>query len=80
MKKKESKKNSDQSAQPLFEVVIFALSIVLLIVGVHQTITVGFAKAYWIFMLMFCFLLLYTYKKGKRLMAEKEENPKKGQQ
>jgi len=74
---KKSKEKEGPDPQPVFEVILFSLSIVLLIVGVHQTMTLGFAKAYWLFMLMFTFLLLYTYLKGQRSIKAKEKAPKK---
>lgn len=77
MKAKKSNKTITSKPQPIFEVVVFSLSIVLLIVGVHQTITIGFASAYWIFMLMITFLLLYTFLKGKRVMKEETKSTNK---
>ena len=53
--------------------IILYLSAAFLIIGIHQTITLGFEVSYWIFMLTISMFLLY------RLMgtADKEKKEKK---
>jgi F0F1-type ATP synthase membrane subunit c/vacuolar-type H+-ATPase subunit K len=36
-----------------------------IIIGTHQTITVGFQESYWIFMLTFAIYLVFAYYRGK---------------
>ena len=40
--------------------IILSLSVAFFIIGVHQTITLGFEVSYWIFMLTISMFLLYT--------------------
>lgn len=49
----------------LIDVVLLSLAVAFFIMGVHQTITVSFAKAYWLIMLATVFLFAYTYRKKK---------------
>ena len=46
---------------------IIQLSVIFvgLIIGIHQSITVGFQESYWIFMITFVLYLVYAYQKGK---------------
>jgi len=48
-----------------FSTIILSLIIVGLIIGTHQTITVGFQESYWIFMLTFAIYLVFAYYRGK---------------
>lgn len=52
----------------IFQVVLIALSFVLLVIGIDQTISVGFKDSYFIFMFMIACFLGYTYLKGKENM------------
>jgi uncharacterized ion transporter superfamily protein YfcC len=53
--------------------IILSLSVAFFIIGVHQTITLGFEVSYWIFMLTISMFLLYTLV-GR---AEKDPSRKK---
>jgi len=44
-------------------VILLSLSAGFLIIGVHQTMTVGLMHSYWILMLSVCLLLLYKFVK-----------------
>ena len=62
MEEKTSKRN-------LVDIIVLALSVVALIVGVHQTIEYGFGNAYWLFMISVGLLLYQQIRKAK----EKQE-------
>jgi hypothetical protein len=49
----------------LFDVLLLSVAVALLIMGIHQTITVSFAKAYWLIMLSTMLLFTYLYRKRK---------------
>lgn len=49
----------------LFGIVTITLSAGFFIIGLHQTMTLGFPYSYWIFMLSISLLLLYKFKKDK---------------
>ena len=65
--KKIDKKNSKQKHTPqgLLGNILLALATASLIIAIHQSITVGFEKAYGIFMISFVFLLWNIYRKRK---------------
>jgi len=54
----------------LLDAIIFSLSIAFLIIGIHQTITVGFSFSYFFFMLSISLLLLYKLRKGKQKQSK----------
>jgi len=58
MVKKESPKSN--SRQKSF--VWLALAFALFVIGIHQSLTIGFQYSYWIFMLSISLLLLHRYK------------------
>jgi len=47
----------------LIDSIIFSLVIVTFIIGIHQTIMLGFEYSYWIFMLSVILLLLFKLRK-----------------
>lgn len=50
----------------IFQIVIFTFSTALFIIGIHQTMTLGFMHSYWIFMLSIALILWFKLrKKGK---------------
>lgn len=51
--------------------IVLSLSVAFLIIGIHQTITLGFEVSYWIFMLTISMFLFY------RLINNSEKNPDK---
>lgn len=56
----------------LFDIILFVLIFCTFIIGVDQSIVVGFAESYWIFMFSIALLFLYGYRKGQRQAHEKE--------
>jgi amino acid permease len=68
----------------LRDAILLSLSVALLIIGIHQTMVLGFQKAYWAIMLAIVFFFFYTLKKGKDAEPQDEENVtgsrKKGKQ
>jgi len=57
--------------------IIFSLSVVTFIIGVHQTMTFGIGNAYFIFMVSMGLLFLYRYRIAKGKEQEKVEEAKK---
>jgi 4-hydroxybenzoate polyprenyltransferase len=68
MKEEKSSKNN------LIDIIVLSLAAVSLIIGIHQTITVGFGESYWIFMLSIAFLL---YQQIRKVKKKQEENQPK---
>ena len=55
----------------IFAVILFAISVALLIIGLHQIMVNGFAESYWIIMFStFCF---FGYGYIKKNILSKEE-------
>jgi hypothetical protein len=48
----------------LTDIILFGLAVSFLFIGVHQGIKVGWAEAYWLFMLSTACLFLYGYRKN----------------
>ncbi len=48
----------------LLNTIILTLSVVLLVIGIHQTMLYGLSASYWIFMFCVGLLLLYKYRKA----------------
>ena len=51
----------------LLAIILFSLSVVLLIIGIHQVMLNGFADSYWIFMFSTFTFLGYGYVKNYKL-------------
>lgn len=49
---------------PLTSILLLALSIVFLIIGIYESITLGIGQAYWSIMLSVAFFFIYTYRKA----------------
>lgn len=49
----------------LVDVILLSLSIAFLIMGVHQTIRVGFGNAYWALMLALVFFFVFNLRRRK---------------
>jgi hypothetical protein len=47
------------------EVIILSLAVVFLIIGIDQIITLGFASAYWAFMLTLILLFIFNLRRRK---------------
>jgi len=52
--------------------ILFSLSVVFLIIGLHQTFTNGIAASYFLFMFSILFLLLFINRKKKE--SEEAQN------
>lgn len=61
----------------LGDTIIFSLTVVLFIIGVHQTMTWGIAHSYHLLMLSLGGLFFYKLRKEKRKEQEKAETGKK---
>jgi hypothetical protein len=48
----------------LTSIVLLSLSIVFLVIGVYEGVTLGFGQAYWSIMLSVAFFFVYTYRKA----------------
>ena len=67
-------KEEKNSKRNLVDIIALSLSVVFLIIGIHQTITVGFGQAYWLFMLSIAALLYQQIRKVKK--KQEETQPK----
>jgi len=61
--KSRNKNNVPEASKPNF--IIIGLAFAFFVIGIHQSITVGFGYSYWIFMLSISLLLLHRYLKQK---------------
>ncbi len=61
----------------IVQIILISLSVVLLVIGVDQTISNGFYNSYFIFMFMLACFFGYTYLKGKENMKNEANNKKK---
>lgn len=49
----------------LIDVLVLSLAVAFLIIGIHQTMTLGFGKAYWAIMLSVVLYFVYILRKKK---------------
>ena len=49
----------------LVDVLLLSLATVFIIIGIHQTMLVGFGNAYWALMLALILFFVYNYRKRK---------------
>ncbi len=56
----------------LFDTILLSLMVVLLMIGIHQTMVNGFGNSYWIFMFLLGLFFLYNFRKVNN------KNQKKG--
>ena len=61
----------------LTDIVLFSLSVVFFIIGVHQTFVLGLLQSYWLFMLSVSMLLLYKLKRRKQEPESGKVHPQK---
>lgn len=61
----------------LGDTIIFSLTVVLFIIGVHQTMTWGIGNSYYLLMLSMGGLFYYKFRKEKRKGQEKVDANKK---
>jgi hypothetical protein len=50
----------------LLDIVLLSLSIVFLIIGIDQIVTIGFTSGYWSMMLALIFFFVYNLRRRKR--------------
>ena len=75
-----SDQKQNQGSAKWFNIVILSLSAGFLIIGVHQTITMGFEVSYWLFMLSVSLLLLnWMVKNTGNEKPKKSKKDDKGQ-
>ena len=49
----------------LVDVLVLSLAVAFLIIGIHQTMVVGFGKAYWAIMLSLVLYFVFNFRKKK---------------
>lgn len=59
----------------ILETILFALTFVLFVIGVHQTLVYGFLNSYFIFTFAVFTFLGYGYLKGAREAKSKKGKP-----
>lgn len=47
------------------DILILSLAVVFLIIGIHQTMTLGFGSAYWALMLTLILFFIFNFRKRK---------------
>ena len=57
----------------ILQSVIFFISLALLIIGVHQTFTVGFYESYWLFMLSLVLFFVFRMMKKEDSKANNDD-------
>ena len=45
-------------------IILLSLAVTFLVIGIHQSITLGFNKAYWLFMISLVFSLILGLKRN----------------
>ena len=68
------KKEQTTSRRKQIDIVILSLSVVALIVAIHQTITNGFGQSYWIYMISIALILYHQVRRAKQ--KQEENQPK----
>jgi predicted Co/Zn/Cd cation transporter (cation efflux family) len=61
----------------LIDTLIFSMAILAMMIGIHQSMMVGFAASYWLFMVSFGFLMWYQVRKKNRKEEAKVETSDK---
>jgi hypothetical protein len=57
----------------ILDTILFCFSILMLMIGLHQSMMHGFANSYWMFMLSFGALMWYTSRKKTPSKNNKEK-------
>ncbi|MEN8248940.1 MAG: hypothetical protein ABFS32_08410 [Bacteroidota bacterium] len=68
------KKDQTTSNRKRIDIVILSLSIVALIVAIHQTVTNGFGESYWIYMISISLILYHQVRRAKK--KQEDSQPK----
>lgn len=58
----------------LTDTLILSTAVALIIIAIHQVMTVGIAQNYWIVMMAIGFLLWFQYRKIQRKEKNKSDN------
>jgi hypothetical protein len=64
--KKRNKTSGKESSSAKPNFILLGLAFAFFVIGIHQSITVGFEYSYWIFMLSISLLLLHKYLRQKK--------------
>tara|TARA_R110002012_G_scaffold114079_2_gene260580 strand:- start:217542 stop:217769 length:228 start_codon:yes stop_codon:yes gene_type:complete len=72
-KKKLKKDKNSEKHSPRPNFIIIGLAFAFFVIGIHQSITVGFEYSYWIFMLSISLLLLHRYIKQKNRTQDRSK-------
>ncbi|HEY3401935.1 MAG TPA: hypothetical protein VGK59_01030 [Ohtaekwangia sp.] len=54
----------------LADILILSLAVVFLIIGIHQTMVLGFEQAYWALMLTLILFFMLTLRRNKKKQNE----------
>lgn len=49
----------------LLDIILLSLAVAFLIIGIHQTMVLGFGNAYWALMLTMVFFFAFTFRKKR---------------
>lgn len=60
----------------LIDVMLLGVAFMFIIIGIDQTIVLGFSKGYWAFMLALMSFFLFNYRKSKRQNPPDDPSPK----
>jgi len=71
--KKQFKNTNSEPKQSKPNFIIVGLAFAFFVIGIHQSITVGFEYSYWIFMLSISLLLLQRYLKQKNKSEDRSK-------
>jgi hypothetical protein len=59
------------------DVLLLGLTVMFLIIGLDQTIVLGFARGYWAFMLALVPFFVFNYRKSRKNSATSSTSPQK---
>ena len=65
-KTSDSKQEFSLKHLSLQDIILLSLSVVFLIIGIDQILTVGFTSGYWAMMLALIFFFVYNLRRRKR--------------
>jgi hypothetical protein len=65
-KSKQPKREFSLKHLKLTDIILLSLSIVFIIVGIDQIVTIGFTSGYWSMMLALIFFFVYNLRRRKR--------------
>jgi hypothetical protein len=61
----------------LTDILLLGLSLVLIIIGIDQTVAFGFKNSYWAFMLALTLFFVFTLRKNRDASEEQAGKPDK---